>query len=757
MLITIEQFRNRIEADLPGLIAELQAVTGRFGDEEESAWANSLPRLAKAFALPGFDQLHLYFNGTSALSLEYQLPAASSWCDVVLLGRGERGPGAVIIELKHWQTQGDYPETTVGLINHLGEAMLHPSDQVRGYVEYCRRFHSAAHDHSAIINGCVLFTQRTNIEAYRLKPNEELTKAFPCFSYSEADLSSPFPAFIAETITASDYEFAQSFERGTYKQERGFVRQIGEQILHPEKSPFVLLDNQRRAFSLCRAQVDSALFQQGSVGAKKVIVIEGPPGSGKSVVAAKLWAALATDPKLPEGPIVFTSTSASQNSNWSHLFTQSAATIAGAGVVKKATSYTPLTTASLGRLRDRHGKSFLGDAASWRDNIKVIRDLGTRFGNGACDSEYLVSVVDEAHALINPEHKEGRVMGVSPGLGPQGYHIIRVSQVTIFLLDERQSFRSRENTTVADLRTWSAELAAEFFTVSLAGHQFRCAGSKEYVDWVEAVLGGDSPETCRVLASAWTNRSSSISVMPKPENVIPFPEAKPLLMAAETPPTYGAKSKSRPLNGTLDFKIFDNPALMEDALRIRVAEGNSARLLAPYAREWKTRPAPNDRGQSRPHDLPTQLRDIVIPYEQDGEAKIWAKIWNFVPKKGSDYSVYIQGTPGSRMHADPLCEVGCPYAVRGFDWDYVGILWFSDLVIDPKSHRWLANPRHVFETGFSTLTSRARNEQISDGPHHQNLLEAVAQCYRILLTRPIRGVYLWFEDPSTRRYIESVL
>jgi hypothetical protein len=22
------------------------------------------------------------------------------------------------------------------------------------------------------------------------------------------------------------------------------------------------------------------------------------------------------------------------------------------------------------------------------------------------------------------------------------------------------------------------------------------------------------------------------------------------------------------------------------------------------------------------------------------------------------------------MHADPLCEVGCPYAVRGFDFDY---------------------------------------------------------------------------------------
>lgn len=757
MLITVEQFRDRIRADLSGLVSELQAVTGRFGSEEKEAWMNSLPRLADAFVLPAFDRFHLYFNGTSALSLEYQLPAASSWCDVVLLGRGEVGPSAVIIELKHWQTQGDFPEKTVGLINHRGCSTLHPSDQVRGYVEYCRRFHSAFHESSATVNGCVLFTQRTNIEAYRLQPNDELTKEFPCFSYFEADLASRFPAFIAETITAPDFEFAQSFERGTYKQDRGFVRQIAEQILHPDISPFVLLDNQRRAFSICRAQVDSALFQQGGVGVKKVIVVEGPPGSGKSVVAAKIWAALATDEKLPEGPIVFTSTSASQNSNWSYLFKRAAAAVAGAGVVKRATSYSPISTHALGRLRNRHGETFLHDASVWRENLKIIRSLGIAFSEGSRDNEYLVSVVDEAHALINPEHAEGRgQFGFVTGLGPQAYHIIRVSQVAIFLLDERQSFRTRENTKVSDIRAWATELGAEFFTVSLEGHQFRCAGSKEYVDWVEALLGGESLEACRVLASAWTNGARGLPAMPEPDNIILFSGTKPSLLAAESPIDYRVKSKLRPLKGTLDFEIFDNPALMEGALRSRLAEGNSARLLAPYARPWKTQPDNNGSGQS-PHDLPAFLKDIVISYQDGQETKTWAKVWNFIPNKGSDYSVYIQGTEGSRMYDDPLCEVGCPYAVRGFDWDYVGILWFSDLVIDPKNGRWLADPNHVYETGFKTLTSKARREHAADGPHHQNLLDAVAQCYRILLTRPIRGVYLWFEDPSTRRYIESAL
>lgn len=757
MILRVDEFRRRVTDDLSNLVSELQAVTGRTGTDEAFAWKSSLPRLAKAFGTPGFDPLHLYFHGEGNLSLEYQLPAASSWCDVVLLGRGTEGPGAVIIELKDWQTHSDFPVATEGLINHRGEATLHPSDQVRGYVEYCRRFHSTVLDHSAAVNGCVFFTQNTNIAAYSLAPNEKLTEAFPCFSFRPADLDHSFPAFISKTITGPDIAFAAEFERGTYKQDRGFVRQIAAQILHPEESPFVLLDNQRRAFSLCRAQVEAALFHQGHSAAKKVIVVQGPPGSGKSVVAAKIWASLATDERMPDGPIVFTSTSASQNSNWSHLFSQTAATIAGAGVVKKATSYTPITTHTLGKLRSKHGQDLLENAENWRENLQLIRNLGTRFSNGSCDEEFLVSVVDEAHALINPEHKEGRgQFGFVTGLGPQAYHIIRVSQVTIFLLDERQSFRTRENTTVSDLRTWATDLGAEFFTVSLEGHQFRCAGSKEYVDWVEAVLGGESSETCRVLASAW-HATPALHIITPPKNVIPFPSAsEQLSKVAEPESEYKIKSKPLALSGKLDFKIFENPAAMEATLRQRASEGHSVRLLAPYARPWATRPNPKQTNYN-PHDLPDSMKDIVVSYEENGQPKTWAKIWNYIPKSGSDYSAFIQGRKGSRMHDDPLCEVGCPYAVRGFDWDYVGLLWFSDLIFKEEYQRWFANPIHVHETGFSTLTSRAKREKALDGPDHLNLLEAVAQCYRILLTRPIRGVYIWFENSATRKHIESSL
>jgi len=189
---------------------------------------------------------------------------------------------------------------------------------------------------------------------------------------------------------------------------------------------------------------------------------------------------------------------------------------------------------------------------------------------------------------------------------------------------------------------------------------------------------------------------------------------------------------------------------MEDALREKIESGGSARLLAPYARPWKT------QGTASPHDLPPSMQDFNIPYQQSGTNRSWNKVWNFVPKNGSDYATFIQGKPGSKIHADPLCEVGCPYAVRGFDWDFVGILWFSDLVWSP-SDNWSVDPEHVFETGFSTLTSKAKRESDPSGPHHINLREAVAQTYRILLTRPIKEVYLWFEDQGTRKHVEKCL
>lgn len=109
MLITIEEFRNRVANDSGGLVSRLQEETGRYGTDEADAWRSCFTKLSQAFDKPLLQHLHLYFQGRGNVALEYQLPASSSWADVVLLGSREEKPSAVIIELKDWLTRCDTP------------------------------------------------------------------------------------------------------------------------------------------------------------------------------------------------------------------------------------------------------------------------------------------------------------------------------------------------------------------------------------------------------------------------------------------------------------------------------------------------------------------------------------------------------------------------------------------------------------------------------------------------------------------------
>jgi len=128
--------------------------------------------------------------------------------------------------------------------------------------------------------------------------------------------------------------------------------------------------------------------------------------------------------------------------------------------------------------------------------------------------------------------------------------------------------------------------------------------------------------------------------------------------------------------------------------------------------------------------------------------------------EGKDYSVFIQAPVASRIHADPLSEVGCPYVVRGFDFDYVGMLWLPDLVW--RKDRWVAQLEHAHESAWKLTLSKVKKARKSKDASsiaqtEANLLESVTRGYRILLTRAIRGAYVWCQDDETREKLKSVL
>ena len=374
-------------------------------------------------------------------------------------------------------------------------------------------------------------------------------------------------------------------------------------------------------------------------------------------------------------------------------------------MIMKATQYTPLSTHLYGRLRKQHHFKREPD---WRDNLALVRTLLPELPSGSRDDEFLVSFVDEAHALINPEHTIARGQhGFTGVLGPQAYHIMRTSRVSVFLLDLKQGFRQHENTTVDDLRTWARELGSDITEVSLEDCQFRCAGSKFYMDFLNGLFGLGVADASLAETSAGTTQVQA------------------------------------PVGLGLEFRFFESPQALEHALRPLVADGHECRLVASYSRKWKTKKL------SRPHDIPHQQMDFHEAYEDDGVTKHWSKIWNFAPG-GNDYTHFVQAPTGSRMNGDPLCEVGCPYVVRNFDYDYVGVLWFSDLVW--RNGAWQVDLSHCHEAGISRLVSAARK---GSAENDQAVRAATKAAYRILLSRSMKGIYIWCEDRETREFLSK--
>lgn len=710
MLMTVGDFCDQVESNMAALVDSLVKTTNRRSDNEILSWQRSLPKLSVALSQPGLQDFHISLGQSGGISLEYKLPAASAWCDAVLLGRGDTAPSAVMIELKDWDTRGVRSTPRENLIDHHGDWLSHPSDQVRGYVEYCQNFHSTVLSRDASVAGCVFFTSASDVSVYRQHPYENLVSQYPVFSSRQQEMQTSFPDFLAQHLRKPDYSFAKEFETGTYAQSRSLMEQVANLIQDDGKTIFVLLDEQRRGYELCLAEIDQIL-KDAQPDEKAVIIIEGPPGSGKSVLAAKLWAALAKDQRIA-GNVVLTSTSSAQNSNWGALFQKQSHTRASKGIVIRSNSYSPGFPSRW--VQEKRDQGHAIDMMGWKKTLRLFHEEN-HIGRGMKDNAIEVSIVDEAHALIDPSvPNRGGVKnaGWTMAAGPQAYHIMRCSRISIFLMDSEQSYRDNETTTKENLISWATDHGVrQVQEISLGNAQFRCGGSKEYVSWLEHSL----------------NLSSQ-----KPEH------------------DHWRRTKKNAL-GSYTFEIVNDPMEIDEQLTRHWQSGKSVRLGASYSREWVT------KDKQRPHDLPPHEMDFHIPFQRAGRKLAWSKIWNYVPN--SDYSHFIQATPGSRMYDDPLSEVGCPYVLRGFDYDYLGVVWLDDLYWDKTNERWMVNLDKVYETAWHLTLSRARHEPRNGkvGPETETVIKQLQRGYRILLSRAVHGVYIWFENPDTRDHVQSLL
>lgn len=730
MILSISEFCQLVQIDLNGLIDQVvNDVTGRpTTDAEKVAMSNSYPAVAQMLgkAVSINSRLAGVHISTNDLLLEYRLPAAPAWCDLVLLGKGYASKQVVIIELKDWVANTtDEPGAYEGYILHQGTPRHHPSDQVKGYVEYCQNFHSSVIEQDAKVSGCVFFTKDIDKTPYTSVPNHNLTQTYQVFNTADLDY---LASYVCDNIEEPDESWATAFVNGYYKQNRNILQQVSEALRNKSAGirPFVLLDGQRLGFQ----EVMSVLTKASASDQKEVIIVEGPPGSGKSAVAVNLWVeAVQTFNKNEEpGNIVFVTTSSSQKDNWREVFLKSE--FGGAdGFIMPANAFNPgmtgttMKTVYLPVFKRKDAAKYLRSESSLNyEYYKEYTDFMIHKGQAKNyhDNHHFLSIVDEAHALINPlaeGFNTNKLGGWCLQMGPQAYHIIRQSRVSVFFMDGKQSFRDNETTSVDDIKNLAQELNAHVTLVSLNAMQFRCAGSVDYVDWVDHLFS-----------------------------------QKPL--------------NNRPRwKDLFDFNVVDNTTEMESYLREKEKNHQVIRLLSSYTVKWVSK------------DKLDAMHSQPVPFDFDfvnENGERFQRYWN----NPSGYEIFVQARKGSLMATDPLCEVGCPYVVRGFDFDYIGVLWLDDILW--RDGKWVVNYDRAEETANNCSRGSAQKElekyRVRKGikrseakkmrmaplfdentPMANVFANNLILSYRILLTRAVKGVSLYIRDKETREHVRQLL
>lgn len=190
--------------------------------------------------------------------------------------------------------------------------------------------------------------------------------------------------------------------------------------------------------------------------------------------------------------------------------------------------------------------------------------------------------------------------------------------------------------------------------------------------------------------------------------------------------TLGIRSTANETLGAdeFDFRIFDSP----EALRREIVEKNKAknraRMVAGYCWDWNSKKSPN-------------APDVVIP--EYG----FAMQWNLT-KDGGLWMV----APES------VNEIGCIHTCQGLEVDYIGVIVGPDLAAEEGVivTRPLRRSRHDKSlSGYKKLFKE-------DPPAANQKADLIIKnTYRTLMTRGMKGCYVYFTDKAAERHFRSRL
>lgn len=400
-------------------------ATGRgVGPSEMLAWKNSLLEMAKVLQDEEIPE-------DAGVAIEYQLPQTSKRIDFVITGEDSAArTKVIIIELKQWSNSRRSDKDAIVWARrggHSGEQEgPHPSYQAWSYAAYLQDFNAAVQDGAMALQPCAyLHNHPRDGEIDHPHYREHVLRA-PLFLAKER---AKLQAFIREHVRHGDRRGAlYSIENGRIRPSKMLIDSVAG--LLQGKPEFVLMDDQKVAHETI-LKADARAPQR-----KQVVIVQGGPGTGKSVIAINLLGGLITRKRNARYVSKNAAPRAVYEAKLSGTFTKT-----------------------------RISNLFTGSGA---------------FVNDAVDT-YDTLIVDEAHRL---NEKSGLYRNLGDN---QVRELIRSARCTVFFVDDDQRVTIHDIGHTEELRRRAREFDAEVTELELSS-QFRCNGADGYLAWLDNTL-----------------------------------------------------------------------------------------------------------------------------------------------------------------------------------------------------------------------------------------------------------------------------
>jgi DUF2075 family protein len=594
---------------------------GKVQNNEYRSWSNS-PRFIK-------DVLDISGVKDTFISFEYQVPYTQKRIDCMLYGKTSNNKGVVIhIELKQWDTvtatniEGNFVETYTGVANN---RVAHPSQQVKGYHDYLMGFVEIFEEDELGLYGCSYCHNYTKKEGEGLYDPiySDILGEFPIFSKNEiTDLAE----ILKDKLSNGDgFSIFNKFMQSPIKPSKKLLESASNIVKN--QSDFTLLNDQIVARNTILAKIRSARKNNE----KSVIVINGGPGTGKTVIALHILAEIASSKHKQS---VFFSTKSK-----------------------------PLLEGIKNRL-ERGNKA------------KILFSNLNQFIPSRVDENSIdVLLIDEAHRIGKTSNHQ-YTKAIDRTELSQVSTLIRASKVSIFFIDDKQAIRSAEIGSTDLIKNTALEYNCSYEVVDLIS-QFRCNGSDNYLDWLESTLGHNQKK----------------SVLTQKDNY--------------------------------EFKIFDSPnSLYKSLVEIDNKPDMTARLVAGFCWEWSKK---TDKNGDLIKDV--KIGDFEMPWETHGD----------MTKPPIGYVHWYEWA----YKPEGIKQVGCIYTAQGFEFDYIGVIVGNDLKYDTENDCLIGD------------INGTKDPMLKRGK--ENFDEYVKNIYRVLMTRGLKGCYVYFVDKEVEMYFKKFI